>query len=49
MMSGMVFHLAPGGRRYLPLLPRGDPAMPRARPEHSVMDITHKPGPYSRS
>ena len=36
---GMVFHLDPSGRNYLPILPRGNPKAPRPPPLHSVMDL----------
>ena len=37
--KGMVFHLDPTGRQYLPILPRGNPKAPRPPPLHSVMDL----------
>jgi len=36
---GMVFHLDPSGRNYLPILPRGNPKAPRPPPLHSVMEL----------
>lgn len=35
---GMTFHKDKFGH-YLPILPQGNPLLPRGRPEHSVMDI----------
>jgi len=40
--QGMVFHLDDTGQHYLPLLPRGDPNKPRAKPEHSVWELENR-------
>jgi len=36
--NGMIFHKDKFGH-YLPIIPQGNPLLPRGRPEHSVMDI----------